>query len=185
VHPRVAGDGDAAARHAPADPLDPARVAANLQLLPAAALLAFALLGSAASARTEPERTVPAVPAAITFAISGHGWGHGVGMGQYGAYGYARHGWTYDRILAHYYRATSIGTVSPKQTVRVLLATGAALGVLLPLLPALRHGEFPFYILWQAGFAAVLLTRPPVSRRQDPSSHALSAADHSSRSQTS
>lgn len=64
-------------------------------------------------------------------------------------------------------------------------ATGAALGLLLPVLPSLRHGEFPFYILWQAGFAAVLLTRPPVSRRQNPASHALSAADHSSRSQTS
>ena len=27
------------------------------------------------------------------FTITGHGWGHGVGMSQWGAYGYAKHGW--------------------------------------------------------------------------------------------
>ena len=34
--------------------------------------------------------------------ITGKGWGHGVGMSQWGAYGYARHGWSWQRILAHY-----------------------------------------------------------------------------------
>lgn len=33
----------------------------------------------------------------------GRGWGHGVGMDQTGAYGYALEGWTFDRILKHYY----------------------------------------------------------------------------------
>ena len=33
--------------------------------------------------------------------VTGHGWGHGVGMSQWGAYGYARHGWKYRRILSH------------------------------------------------------------------------------------
>ena len=32
--------------------------------------------------------------------FTGHGWGHGVGMSQYGAYGYAQHGWTAQQILA-------------------------------------------------------------------------------------
>lgn len=58
-------------------------------------------------------------------------------------------------------------------------ATGAALGLLLPLLTAVRGGEFPFYILWQAGYAAALLARPSALNR--PSG----AADHSTRSQTS
>ncbi len=40
--------------------------------------------------------------AGTTFVVDGHGWGHGVGMSQYGAYGYASHGWGYQRILAHY-----------------------------------------------------------------------------------
>jgi stage II sporulation protein D len=57
------------------------------------------------------------------FLFSGHGWGHGIGMSQYGAWGYALHGWSYQQILSHYYPGTTIG---PAQTnlVRVLLADG-------------------------------------------------------------
>ena len=53
--------------------------------------------------------------------FTGHGWGHGVGMSQYGAYGYALHGWTYKQILAHYYPGTKLGTTTGS-TIRVLLA---------------------------------------------------------------
>ena len=53
--------------------------------------------------------------------FSGHGWGHGVGMSQYGAYGYALHSWTYQQILAHYYPGTKLST-SPTATIRALLA---------------------------------------------------------------
>ena len=45
------------------------------------------------------------------FLFSGHGWGHGVGMSQYGAYGYAQHGSTYRQILAHYYPGTALVTL--------------------------------------------------------------------------
>src|SRR3954452_3893396 len=55
------------------------------------------------------------------FLFSGHGWGHGVGMSQYGAYGYAQHGATYEQILAHYYPGTALGP-APVSTIRVLLA---------------------------------------------------------------
>jgi stage II sporulation protein D len=37
------------------------------------------------------------------FTFTGRGWGHGVGMCQYGAYGLARAGVSYERILKHYY----------------------------------------------------------------------------------
>jgi stage II sporulation protein D len=57
--------------------------------------------------------------------VTGHGWGHGVGMSQWGAYGYARHGWTYRRILGHYYPGTKMGHVGELR-VRVLLAQGAS-----------------------------------------------------------
>jgi stage II sporulation protein D len=53
--------------------------------------------------------------------FNGHGWGHGVGMSQYGAYGYALHGATYDEIVAHYYPGTTLGP-APASTLRVLLA---------------------------------------------------------------
>ena len=33
----------------------------------------------------------------------GRGWGHGIGMSQWGAYGFAKNGWTYEKILKHYY----------------------------------------------------------------------------------
>ncbi len=40
--------------------------------------------------------------------ITTKGYGHGVGMSQYGAYGMAIHGYTYDEILSHYYTSTSL-----------------------------------------------------------------------------
>ena len=41
--------------------------------------------------------------------VKGAGFGHGVGMSQYGAYGYAKHGFGYEAILTHYYTGTTIG----------------------------------------------------------------------------
>lgn len=42
------------------------------------------------------------------------GWGHGVGMSQWGACGYANHGWSYDMILRHYYVGTELRLSEPK-----------------------------------------------------------------------
>lgn len=56
-----------------------------------------------------------------TFVVSGHGWGHGVGLSQWGAYGFAKQGAAYDEILAHYYQGTTLGP-APLSRVRVLLA---------------------------------------------------------------
>ena len=64
--------------------------------------------------------------AASSFYIRGGGDGHGVGLSQYGAYGYAQHGKDYRFILAHYYEGTAIGQTDPSQTVRVLIRTGSA-----------------------------------------------------------
>src|SRR5215218_5872384 len=66
-----------------------------------------------------------AAPAAVarTFVIEGRGWGHGVGMSQYGAQGFALHGWGFRRILAHYYPGTRLIRYAPRR-VRVLLAEG-------------------------------------------------------------
>ena len=41
--------------------------------------------------------------------IRGAGFGHGIGMSQYGAYGYALNGAKYQGILAHYYKDTRLG----------------------------------------------------------------------------
>ncbi len=58
--------------------------------------------------------------------IDGGGDGHGVGMSQYGAEGYALHGFSAAQILAHYYQGTTLSRVSPAQPVQVLIATGRA-----------------------------------------------------------
>ncbi|MCK4574354.1 MAG: SpoIID/LytB domain-containing protein [candidate division Zixibacteria bacterium] len=42
----------------------------------------------------------------VTF--EGHGYGHGVGMCQCGAIGLSRQGWTYDKILTHYYTGAEV-----------------------------------------------------------------------------
>jgi stage II sporulation protein D len=62
-----------------------------------------------------------AASAASRFTIRGAGFGHGVGMSQYGAFGFAQHGADYRSILRHYYTGTDIGTVEPGRVVRVLL----------------------------------------------------------------
>ena len=76
-------------------------------------LLTLALLGLL------PAGTAAA--ASSKFTIRGAGFGHGVGMSQYGAYGFAVNGSGYRDILAHYYTDTAIGSLDPKQRVRVLL----------------------------------------------------------------
>ena len=50
------------------------------------------------------------------FTIRGAGFGHGVGMSQYGAMGYAAHGWAYKRILGHYYTDTAMGGLDEPRT---------------------------------------------------------------------
>lgn len=68
----------------------------------------------------------PAARAAGTFFIRGGGYGHGIGLSQYGAGGLAAHGKDFRSILTHYYSGTAIGHVDPRQIVRVLLKGGAA-----------------------------------------------------------
>lgn len=53
--------------------------------------------------------------------IDGAGDGHGVGMSQDGALGYAEHGWSYTSILSHYYTGTAIGQAPANTFVKVLL----------------------------------------------------------------
>ncbi len=87
-----------------------------------AALVVTVVLAGASSgaARLSAPKALPGSP---VFVISGRGWGHGVGMAQWGAYGYAQQGYSYDEILAHYYRGTTIGPASINK-VRVFLAQG-------------------------------------------------------------
>jgi SpoIID/LytB domain protein len=77
------------------------------RMLAAFAALALVMLGASSASAT-------------TLVIDGAGFGHGVGMSQEGARGYAEHGWSYEQILAHYYTGTSLGQAPAKTIVKVL-----------------------------------------------------------------
>lgn len=91
-------------------------------LASACALFGYLLLsaGSAAASAAKTKGKQPAGPAR-TLVIEGAGDGHGVGMSQWGALGYAEHGWSADAILSHYYVGTAIGHVAKKHVVKVLV----------------------------------------------------------------
>ena len=55
------------------------------------------------------QRYTKGEPVAYTF--SGGGWGHGVGLSQYGSMGMANAGFGYADILAHYYPGTQLGLI--------------------------------------------------------------------------
>jgi stage II sporulation protein D len=80
-----------------------------------------ALLAARPSRGTTPTTTVSTAPSVLV--VTGHGWGHGLGLSQWGAYGYAQHGFTYARILAHYYSKTTLDHAAGR-TLRVLVAQG-------------------------------------------------------------
>ena len=56
--------------------------------------------------------------------INGRGWGHGIGMSQYGAFGFAQHGWGGEKILRHYYTGAKVVQRSAGSDVRVSMLTG-------------------------------------------------------------
>ncbi len=61
----------------------------------------------------------PQASATSEFHFYGGGWGHGVGMSQYGAYGMAVAGAGYTDILGQYYTGTSVQTISSPTKIRV------------------------------------------------------------------
>ena len=81
---------------------------------------------------TAIRRTAPLVLAAAallapaaadaTWKVKGHGFGHGVGLSQYGAFGFAEHGRNYRQIISHYFVQTELGKDAGQ--VRVLLGSG-------------------------------------------------------------
>ena len=82
---------------------------------------ALALAGAASARPDTAAQSEPKLVTTTSFLLSGRGWGHGVGMSQYGALGFANEGRSYAEILAHYYTGTALSP-APVARVRVLLA---------------------------------------------------------------
>jgi len=89
---------------------DPRRARTRRRAIRAAlaAALALALLGSGTA------------EARVIWKVKGGGFGHAVGLSQYGAYGYAKHKTGWKAIVRHYYRNTKLGPIE-NRVVRVLL----------------------------------------------------------------
>ena len=71
--------------------------------------------------------SVPATADAATrWVVKGGGWGHGLGMSQYGAYGQALDGRGYRKILHHYYRNTQFAQAGGNVRVLLLASVGSS-----------------------------------------------------------
>lgn len=86
------------------------------------ALLTFAVLVVGVVASKEALSAPGDVP------ISGHGYGHGRGMSQWGSYGYAtEYRWNHVQILGHYYGGTTVSNLGrPWISVRLTALDGRA-----------------------------------------------------------
>jgi stage II sporulation protein D len=91
------------------------------RLLPAAVLstfvAAFLLTGPPGWSRAGAAQ--PVWPTRGVFTVSGAGYGHGIGMSQYGAYGAATLGKTWQQMMGFYYPGTTVTSRDPGRTIRV------------------------------------------------------------------
>ncbi len=74
--------------------------------------------------QTVPSTWYRAAQEGANLVLEGRGWGHGVGMVQWGAKGKADRGLAYDEILAAYYGGLRPQADEPHDTIRVLIARG-------------------------------------------------------------
>ncbi len=88
-----------------------------------AALVAGAVLGGGALVGGAPPAIAarPSTDPPAQFTLSGAGFGHGVGLSQWGAYGMAKAGYDATAIVTHYYSATSVAAVPDDMDIRVNL----------------------------------------------------------------
>ena len=101
------------------------------RLLPIALAASALLLPALPASATEPSAAEPrqkveawSVPGSSAITITGHGFGHGNGMSQYGALGAAQQGLTWQQINEFYYPGTTWGAVRGKLRVLITADTG-------------------------------------------------------------
>ena len=82
-------------------------------------------LGPTSSGRlpeTLPSNRIDVFTRGKTVRVIGRGWGHGVGMSQWGAHGLASRGADYLEILTHYYTGVEVGRVEDPGPIEVGVA---------------------------------------------------------------
>src|SRR5688500_15370877 len=123
------------------------RIQRALALFTAGLLLGATLGFAGRTVAAEPLNGAVTVPRGVTpvagnLTFHGRGYGHGVGMSQYGAHGRALAGQTAGEMLVHYYQGVSGGTVDPKTIVRVHLLSGWRASRTVPLSVLVRGGTW-------------------------------------------
>ena len=108
----------------------------------AALYAATGVLAPAPGAATPPASTGGLTTLGESVTLFGRGWGHGVGLSQYGARGRALAGQGAAEILAHYFAGTTIGPVPEGTAIRVLLLDDHAPSVATPLTVIGRGGDW-------------------------------------------
>ena len=85
--------------------------------------------------------------------LDGGGFGHGVGLSQYGAGWLAKKGWSFPRIIQNYYHGVSLGTIpvflSPDKSENILFFGNQRQAILKikPLDPNVKLSDYPNYQL--------------------------------------
>jgi len=97
---------------------------------------------------------VPEASASGEVVFRGHGWGHGLGMSQYGAEGAAKLGCSYGQILSTYYRGSLLRTETMASAVYLrMLSNGGRADV------TAETGAVSWQVVDQAG-ARTVVTQP-------------------------
>ena len=100
----------------------------------------YAASGVLSPAPTPAPGSATILDASVTF--HGRGWGHGVGLSQYGARGRALAGQSAATILSHYYPGTTVGTTAAGKIIRVLILDNFAATSAVPLTVYGRGGSW-------------------------------------------
>ena len=140
-----------------------------------------------------PSRWYRAGQAGNALVLQGRGWGHGIGMVQWGAFGKAERGLGYDEILADYYGGLMPEPTEVPGAIRILIAEGLTRLTIVPSGEAsvepnpgrtgpwlvtggrgvrLRQGQRPAPLLQATGF-----TGPPRARPGQPYAASLTVSD--------
>src|SRR3990172_13164248 len=90
-------------RHAYSPHSSPASTRQRLLLVLTVLVLAVGALPLTATAAADPSIT-----------LAGGGFGHSVGMSQFGAYGMARSGYSWQEIMEHYFTGSSLADGDPE-----------------------------------------------------------------------
>jgi stage II sporulation protein D len=103
---------------------------------------ASGVLKAAPTTPPPPPSTAGMTIPGATVTLFGRGWGHGVGLSQYGARGRAFAGQDAATILAHYYPGTTIGSIPTSTAIRVLLVDDLVPTAAAPLAATGRGGPW-------------------------------------------